>query len=73
MVLVGTGLRGLLVGVGTVWVIVTCADRLYVGAHYLSDVMAGVLLGCGVTAASYAGYVGWTPPTPTASTTKGSN
>ncbi len=71
--LVGTGLRGLLVGVGTVWVIVTCADRLYVGAHYLSDVMAGVLLGCGLTAASYAGYAGWTPPTPTASTTKGSD
>jgi len=71
--LVGTGLRGVLVGVGAVWVIVTGADRLYVGAHYLSDVMAGVLLGCGLTAASYAGYVGWKPPTPTASTTKGSD
>src|SRR6478752_7082095 len=71
--LVGTGLRGVLVGVGAVWVIVTGADRLYVGAHYLSDVMAGVLLGCGLTAASYAGYVAWTPPTPTTSTTKGSD
>ena len=71
--LVGTSLRRLLVGLGAVWVIVTCVDRLYVGAHFLSDVVAGVLLGCGLTAASYAGYVGWGPPTPTGSTTKGSN
>jgi membrane-associated phospholipid phosphatase len=71
--LVGTRLRGLLVGLGAVWVIVTCADRLYAGAHFLSDVTAGVLLGCGLTAASYAGYVGWTPPTPTTSTSKGSD
>jgi undecaprenyl-diphosphatase len=69
--LVGTGVRRLLVGLGAVWVIVTCADRLYVGAHFLSDVTAGVLLGCGLTAASYAGFVGWRPPTPTGSTTKG--
>ena len=69
--LVGAGVRGLLVGLGAVWVLVTCADRLYVGAHFLSDVVAGVLLGCGLTAASYAGYLGWKPPTPTGSTTKG--
>jgi undecaprenyl-diphosphatase len=62
-----------LVGLGAVWVIVTWADRLYAGAHSLSDVTAGVLLGCGLTAASYAGYVGWRPPTHTDSTTKGSN
>ncbi len=71
--LVGTGLRRLLVGLGAVWVIVTCADRIYMGAHFLSDVVAGVLLGCGLTAASYAGYTGWRPPTPTDSTTKGSD
>ena len=47
---------------GAVWVIVTCADRLFAGAHFLSDVTAGVLLGCGLAAASYAGYVGWRPP-----------
>lgn len=62
--LVGTGVRRLLVGVGAAWVAVTCADRLFAGAHFLSDVTAGVLLGCGLTAASYAGYVGWHPPTP---------
>jgi membrane-associated phospholipid phosphatase len=71
--LVGTGLRRLLVGLGAAWVAVTCADRLFAGAHFLSDVVAGVLLGCGLTAASYAGYLGWSPPTPTGGTTKGSD
>jgi undecaprenyl-diphosphatase len=72
--LVGTGVRRLLVGLGAVWVAVTCADRLFAGAHFLSDVTAGVLLGCGLTAASYAGYVGWHPPTPTTKgTTKGAH
>jgi membrane-associated phospholipid phosphatase len=62
--LLGTALRRLLVGVGAAWVVVTCADRLFAGAHFLSDVTAGALLGCGLTLASYAGYVGWRPPTP---------
>jgi membrane-associated phospholipid phosphatase len=71
--LVGSGVRRLLIGLGAAWVIVTCADRLFAGAHFLSDVTAGVLLGCGLTLASYAGYMGWTPPDPTDSTTKGSH
>jgi undecaprenyl-diphosphatase len=54
-----------LLGIGALWVVVTCADRLFMGAHFLSDVTAGVLLGCGLCAASYAGYLGWSPPTPT--------
>jgi len=62
---VGTGVRWLLGILGAIWVILTCVDRLYAGAHFLSDVAAGVLLGCGITAASYAGYVNWNPPTPT--------
>jgi len=65
--------RRLLVVLGSVWVVVTCADRLFAGAHFLSDVAAGVLLGCGLAAASYAGYVGWRPPTPTAGTADGSD
>lgn len=69
--LVTGGRRRLLVGVGVAWVVVTCADRLFAGAHFPSDVTAGVLLGCGLTAASYAGYVNWRPPTN--STTKGSD
>jgi len=71
--LVGGVHRRLLIGLGAAWVIVTCADRLFAGAHFLSDVAAGVLLGCGLVAASYAGYVGWRPPTPAADAGKGSD
>jgi len=67
----GATARRVLFGVSTLWVLITCADRLFMGAHFLSDVTAGVLLGCGLCAASYAGYVGWSPPTPT--TSKGSD
>ncbi|MGB0101410.1 MAG: phosphatase PAP2 family protein [Nocardioides sp.] len=70
---VGTGLRWLMIGVGAAWVVVTAADRIFAGAHFLSDVTAGVLLGCGLTLASYAGYLGWRPPTPTDGTEKGSD
>ena len=67
--LVGTRVRRLLVGLGAAWVVMTCADRLFAGAHFPSDVTAGVLLGCGLTLASYAGYLGWSPPAPTTDTT----
>ena len=50
---------------GALWLLATCADRVFMGAHFPSDVAAGVLLGCGVCVASYAGYTGWSPPTPT--------
>ena len=60
----GATARRVLLGVGALWVLITCADRLFMGAHYLSDVTAGVLLGCGLCLSSYAGYVGWSPPTP---------
>lgn len=53
-----------LVGVGGLWVLITCADRVFMGAHFPSDVAAGVLLGCGLSIASYAGYHGWRPPNP---------
>ena len=54
--------RRALLAVGVLWVLVTCADRLFLGAHFLSDVIAGVLLGVGLSLASYVGYVGWSPP-----------
>ena len=57
-----TVVRRLLIGIGAAWVVLTCADRLFAGAHFLSDVTAGVVLGCGLTAASYAGYTNWRPP-----------
>lgn len=56
--------RWVVLALGATWVLITCVDRLLMGAHYLSDVTAGVLLGVGLCAASYAGYVGWSPPTP---------
>ena len=62
------GARRALLAVGVVWVLVTCADRVFLGAHFPSDVVAGVLLGCGVVLASYAGYTDWSPPIPTDST-----
>ena len=60
----GATARRVLLAVGVLWVLITCADRIFLGAHYLSDVTAGVLLGCGLCLASYAGYIGWSPPTP---------
>ena len=36
--LVGPRVRRLLVGLGAAWVVLTCADRLFVGAHFPSDV-----------------------------------
>lgn len=62
---VSSRVRPWLVGLGVVWVVVTGADRLFAGAHFPSDVTAGLLLGCGLSVASYAGYVGWSPPKPT--------
>ncbi len=71
--LVGSRVRLVLLVLGATWVVVTCADRLFAGAHFPSDVIAGVLLGCGLTLASWAGYQGWSPPTPSPDSTKGSD
>ena len=59
----GVGARRAFLAVGAIWLLVVCADRVFMGAHFPSDVAAGVLLGCGMCAASYAGYTGWSPPT----------
>jgi membrane-associated phospholipid phosphatase len=60
----GATTRRVLLAVGALWVLLTCADRIFMGAHFLSDVTAGVLLGVGLCIASYAGYLGWSPPAP---------
>lgn len=39
-------------------VLLTGADRVFLGAHFPSDVVAGILLGAAVTVGSYLGYLG---------------
>ncbi|ROS75336.1 phosphatase PAP2 family protein [Cellulomonas sp. PhB143] len=41
--------------------VATCLDRVLVGVHFPSDVVAGALLGAAVSTASYVGYRGWNP------------
>jgi undecaprenyl-diphosphatase len=44
--------------------ILTAVDRVMLGVHYPSDVVAGIALGTALAGASYLGYSGWsaTPP-----------
>ncbi|GIG23244.1 phosphatase PAP2 family protein [Cellulomonas chitinilytica] len=49
---------------GTV-TLVTAADRVLLGVHYPSDVVAGMLLGTAMAGASYIGYRGWSAQPPT--------
>lgn len=53
--------RPVVVGLAGVWVVLTCADRIFLGAHFPSDVLGGGLVGGGLVWAAYAGYRGWTP------------
>jgi undecaprenyl-diphosphatase len=46
------------VGAATLMVL-TSLDRVMLGAHYPSDVVAGAILGVGLVLASYLGYRGW--------------
>lgn len=51
--------------VATTFVLITAADRIFLGVHFPSDVIAGILLGVTISGASYLGYHGWSPSTRT--------
>ena len=57
------GRRWLVAGL-TAYVVLTALDRVFLGVHYPSDVLAGVLFGVGLATASYIGYLGWNPQSP---------
>ncbi len=57
--------RGFAVAAAAVVMVMTNLDRVFLGVHYPSDVIAGTVLGLGLVLASYAGYTDWTPTHPT--------
>ena len=60
--------RGRVVAVvlGSLYALVTALNRVYLGVHFPSDVIAGVIFGVGLAVASYMGYLGWNPVHPNA-------
>jgi hypothetical protein len=48
-------IRGIVVGVGSLFVIAVAATRVYVGLHWVSDVVASILLGLGFAGMLHAG------------------
>ena len=45
----------------TAYVVLTSLDRVFLGVHFPSDVVGGILFGIGLATASYVGYLGWNP------------
>ncbi|TQM57289.1 phosphatase PAP2 family protein [Humibacillus xanthopallidus] len=62
--LLSSAARGWLIGGLSLVVLMTCLDRVFLGVHYPSDTVAGVLFGVGLGTASYLGYLGWNPTGP---------
>ncbi|MDC5696617.1 phosphatase PAP2 family protein [Intrasporangium calvum] len=53
--------RRITVAVAVAYPLITAADRVFLGVHFPSDVVAGLLFGSGLGVASYLGYLGWNP------------
>lgn len=49
------------------WVAVICYSRMYLGAHYPSDILAGLLIGAAAALLVYAAVRRWVPPRPRSS------
>ncbi len=56
------GLRVAAVSTAAVLTLLTALDRVMLGVHYPSDVVAGMLLGVGFALASYLGFRHWYQP-----------
>lgn len=56
--------RTVLVALVTAAVLLTGLDRVLLGAHYPSDVVAGFVIGAAMVGASYVGFLGAHPPVP---------
>jgi undecaprenyl-diphosphatase len=55
--------RRVAVGLAALTVVVVGFDRMFLGAHFPSDVLAGILLGLGITFSSWIGFIGKTAVT----------
>lgn len=62
----GDRARRIVVAAAIAFVTITALDRIFLGVHFPSDVVAGVLFGGGLGGASYLGYLGWNPAGPNA-------
>ncbi|MEV8377021.1 phosphatase PAP2 family protein [Kribbella sp. NPDC056861] len=58
--LLSTTGRKVAIGVSVLAVIVVGLDRVFIGAHFPSDVVAGFILGVGIVFSSWIGFIGKT-------------
>ena len=57
----GTSSKVAAIAVAVGMVVMTMIDRIWLGVHFPSDTVGGVILGVGLVLASYAGYQNWHP------------